>query len=53
MPGGEDRLGAPALIELGVANFAAHMFIFDYAVLSEAARTRPERYSRCRVASCV
>ena len=28
-------IAAPALIALGVANFAAHMFIFYYAVLSE------------------
>src|SRR5581483_10568651 len=28
-------IAAPALIQLGVANFAAHMFIFYYAVLSE------------------
>ena len=28
-------IAAPALISLGVANFAAHMFIFYYAVLSE------------------
>jgi TRAP transporter 4TM/12TM fusion protein len=28
-------IAAPALIELGVAAFAAHMFIFYYAVLSE------------------
>ncbi|MBI2318941.1 MAG: TRAP transporter fused permease subunit, partial [Betaproteobacteria bacterium] len=28
-------IAAPALIELGVPNFAAHMFIFYYAVLSE------------------
>jgi TRAP transporter 4TM/12TM fusion protein len=28
-------IAAPALIVLGVANFAAHMFIFYYAVLSE------------------
>jgi TRAP-type uncharacterized transport system fused permease subunit len=28
-------IAAPALIQLGVADFAAHMFIFYYAVLSE------------------
>jgi len=28
-------IAAPALMALGVANFAAHMFIFYYAVLSE------------------
>jgi TRAP transporter 4TM/12TM fusion protein len=28
-------IAAPALIQLGVAGFAAHMFIFYYAVLSE------------------
>jgi TRAP transporter 4TM/12TM fusion protein len=28
-------IAAPALIKLGVPNFAAHMFIFYYAVLSE------------------
>ena len=28
-------IAAPALIKLGVADFAAHMFIFYYAVLSE------------------
>ena len=28
-------IAAPALIALGVANYAAHMFIFYYAVLSE------------------
>jgi len=28
-------IAAPALIALGVANFAAHMFVFYYAVLSE------------------
>ena len=28
-------IAAPALIELGVPDFAAHMFIFYYAVLSE------------------
>jgi TRAP transporter 4TM/12TM fusion protein len=28
-------IAAPALMQLGVANFAAHMFIFYYAVLSE------------------
>ena len=28
-------IAAPALISLGVANFAAHMFVFYYAVLSE------------------
>src|SRR5213079_2495772 len=30
-------IAAPALIELGVPDFAAHMFIFYYAVLSEVA----------------
>jgi TRAP-type uncharacterized transport system fused permease subunit len=28
-------IAAPALMQLGVANYAAHMFIFYYAVLSE------------------
>ena len=28
-------IAAPALIKLGVPDFAAHMFIFYYAVLSE------------------
>src|SRR5258705_6683221 len=28
-------IAAPALIKLGVPDFAAHMFMFDYAVLSE------------------
>ena len=28
-------IAAPALIQLGVADFAAHMFVFYYAVLSE------------------
>jgi len=28
-------IAAPALIQLGVTNFAAHMFVFYYAVLSE------------------
>ena len=28
-------IAAPALIQLGVADYAAHMFIFYYAVLSE------------------
>jgi TRAP-type uncharacterized transport system fused permease subunit len=29
-------IAAPALIKLGVPDFAAHMFIFYYAVLSES-----------------
>src|SRR4029077_7083572 len=28
-------IAAPALVQLGVADFAAHMFLFYYAVLSE------------------
>jgi TRAP transporter 4TM/12TM fusion protein len=37
---------APALIQLGVPDYAAHMFIFYYAVLSEV--SRPRRFLRLR-----
>jgi TRAP-type uncharacterized transport system fused permease subunit len=37
---------APALITLGVPDFAAHMFIFYYALLSEVSRPRRSRPSR-------
>jgi TRAP-type uncharacterized transport system fused permease subunit len=32
---GDAVIAAPALIKLGVPDYAAHMFIFYYAVLSE------------------
>ena len=41
-------IAAPALIKLGVPDFAAHMFIFYYAVLSEVARRPRCRRSRPR-----